>query len=360
MKKALFPIFFISALLFACSQNNELTPDNDADDTPLQHVTSSNQGENPGKDNGDKTDADNDSDDENDAENNGDKADADNDSDDKNDSENNDDKVDTDNDSDDENDVEKKCVWLSITHSFYSDFSHGEGTINWIYYNNEMDYKYQWESQSESESNSGKSVSTNTFTIISSENHFSSVSVVKTYTYDLYGNEICQIESETITTYFEETLPTHILKSSYSKSISHYNDGRESEINSTTDYSLEYLGEKNDCNVYKATRNDDDLYGLYYEYKIKDDMIIEMDTYMNSTLDSHTEYSIPDDEFLAELGLFDNCIYDGNGNPISTSKYVLINKTENEAMIDFVTTSETENSYVNSYKYKRFVYPFEN
>lgn len=267
MKKALFSIFFISAVLFACSQNDDLTLDNDTDDSPLQHVTSSNQGENPGKDNGDKTDADNDSDD-------------------KNDSENNDDKVDTDNDSDDENDVEKKCVWLPITHSFYSDFGHGEGTINWIYYNNEMDYKYQLESQSESESNSGKSVSTNTFTIISSENHFSSVSVVKTYTYDLYGNEICQIESETITTYFEETLPTHIPKSSYSKSISHYNDGREFESNTATDYTLEYLGKKNDYNVYKVTRNDD---GLYYEYKIKDDMIIEMDTYMNSILSTHTE-----------------------------------------------------------------------
>lgn len=348
MKKALFPIFFISVLLFACSQNNELTIDNDADDTPpLQHVTSSNQGENPGKDNGDKTDADNDSDDENDSENNGDKADADNDSDDKNDAENND---------------GQKCVWLQVnyTYRFGSNTStstaYSNHSRNWIYYNGLHDWKAIDEIQSESESNSGKSVSTHTFTIISSENHFSSVSVVKTYAYDLYGNEICQIELETITTYFEETLPTHIPKSSYSKSISHYNDGREFESNTATDYTLEYLGKKNDYNVYKVTRNDD---GLYYEYKIKDDMIIEMDTYMNSTLDSHTEYSIPDDEFLAGLGIFDACAYDGNGNLISTSKYVLINKTENEAMIDLVTTSSSGEG-VQSNKYKRFSYPFEN
>ena len=368
MKKALFPIFFISALLFACSQNNELTPDNDADDTPLQHVTSSNQGENPGKDNGDKTDADNDSDDENYAENNGDKADADNDSDDKNDSENNDDKVDADNDSDDENNDGQKCVWLQVNYTYRfgsntsTSTSYSNNSRNWIYYNGLHDWKTIDEYQQEVESNSGKSVSTQTSTtaMVDSGKTLSITTVRTDIAYDLYGNEIpsssCQLESETITTYFEETLPTQIVKNSYSNSVLYYNDGREFESNTATDYTLEYLGTENDCNVYKVTRNDD---GFYYEYKIKDDMIIEMNTYMNSILSTHTEYSIPDDEFLAGLGIVDFCTYDGNGNPISTSKYVLINKTENEAMIDLVTTSSSGEG-VQSNKYKRFSYPFEN
>ena len=88
-------------------------------------------------------------------------------------------------------------------------------------------------------------------------------------------------------------------------------------------------------------------------------MIIEIDTYMNSILSTHTEYSIPADEFLAGLGIVDFRTYDGNGNPISISKYVLINKTEDEAMIDLVTTSSSGES-VQSNKYKRFSYPFEN
>lgn len=297
-------------------------------------MTSSNQGENPGKDNGDKTDADNDSDDKNDAENND----------------------------------GQKCVWLQVNYTYRfgsntsTSTSYSNNSRNWIYYNGLHDWKSIDESQKEVESNSGKSVSTQTSTtaMVDSGKTLSITTVRTDIAYNLYGNEIpsssCQLESETITTYFEETLPTQIVKNSYSNSVLYYNDGREFESNTATDYTLEYLGKKNDCNVYKVTRNDD---GLYSEYKIKDDMIIEIDTYMNSILSTHTEYSIPADEFLAGLGIVDFRTYDGNGNPISISKYVLINKTEDEAMIDLVTTSSSGES-VQSNKYKRFSYPFEN
>ena len=202
-------------------------------------MTSSNQGENPGKDNGDKTDADNDSDDENAAENNGDKADADNDSDDKNDAENND---------------GQKCVWLQVNYTYRfgsnTSTSYSNNSRNWIYYNGLHDWKSIDESQKEVESNSGKSVSTQTSTtaMVDSGKTLSITTVRTDIAYDLYGNEIpsssCQLESETITTYFEETLPTQIVKNSYSNSVLYYNDGREFESNTATDYTLEYLGKK--------------------------------------------------------------------------------------------------------------------
>lgn len=253
-----------------------------------------------------------------------------------------------------DNDEKPQYVWLPVDHSHYSSNSNVKGTQEWVYYNKVLDYKYIDEFQSETQTEQNTVIQTTAYTNISTERCSSTNSVTTTYIYDSDGNEISNLlyQSETVTTYFEEVLPRILVKSTYQKSTS--NDGNVFENN--TDYSLEYIGEENDCKVYKHLLNNGTSYTIY---KIKDNMIQEQDYYYDDKLNSITKYSVSGDEFLAELEFQDSINYDANGNLISTSKHILNSKNENEASIDLVTSSTTYES-VNSYKYKRFTYPFSN
>ncbi|MDE6245046.1 MAG: hypothetical protein K2M50_05240 [Treponemataceae bacterium] len=213
-----------------------------------------------------------------------------------------------------------------------------------------------YEFQSETQTEQGTVISTTAHTNISTERCSSIESVTTTYIYDSDGNKISDSidRSETVTTYFEESLPRIFIKSTYSKLTSNDDNVFENNI----DYSLEYLGEENDCKVYKYFNNDTS----YTIYKIKGGVIQEQNYYYDGKLNSITKCSVPSDEFLAELEFQDSISYDANGNLISTSKYILNSKNENEASIDLVNlvTSPITYEYVNSYKFKRFMYPFSN
>lgn len=230
---------------------------------------------------------------------------------------------------DTDNDEKSQYVWLPVDHSYYFNNSNGKGTQEWVYYNNALDNKYIYESQSETQNEQRTVISTTVYTYVSTERRSSIKSVTTTYIYDADGNEISNSysQSETVTTYFEESLPRILIKSTYNKST--YSDGNVLENN--TDYDLEYLGKENDCKVYKHVNNDTS----YRIYKIKDGMIQEQDYYYDDKLNSITKYSVPSDEFLAELKSQDWSSYDANGNLITTNKYILNSKNENEVSMRF-------------------------
>lgn len=355
MKKGLLLLFMLLAILFSCSQDNELTEPSYSNNTELSGDGNDN------KTNNENDNADDEPKQPDQSDGNNEKDNVDNEPD-KNDSNNNiPDQSDSNNSNENDNiDDGQKYVWLQVEDTYQYDTSHSESAINWLYYNGIMDYKCIRNSQTISESNGNKSVSNATTTTIAKGNQQSLNSEQTYYLYDSDENEIqtssYSTQGEIVITYFEEMLPIWIVKSSYTKASTTSN-GNEIVTDSNIEYTLEYLGTENDYKVYKCLPNYDN--SLYNVYKIKDGITEESIQYHDGKVINKVKYSIPNDEFLAELGFQDMVSYDSDGNIMSTNKYFLKSKVENEATIDFVTELGTTTT-IQSHKYKRFAYPFVN
>lgn len=250
-----------------------------------------------------------------------------------------------------EKDDEQKYVWLQVSSTSSSEISYSESQRKWIYYNDPMDYKYMDEVRNETEMNGEKYLTTITVSATSNGISLFQTSNEFSITYELK--------------YFKELLPICVPKNVYMKYS--YTDGREDEI-TEVDYNYEYLESENGLKVIKVTSEDSES-DVYATYKIKDDMIVESSSFINGKINARSK--TPDDEFLAELGLYETYSYvDVSDQPVST-KYILKEKTQNYATVGVETTIPSElldyyDGYYVTYvtdeeqKYKRFAYPFSN